>query len=110
MGTVAAYAGIMKIAQPGVPAASGTSSTKKLSETTNGKSNSGSFADVLKKSVEKVNTLQNQADAAINDLVLGNSKDVTQTMVMMEKADISFRLMMQVRNKIIQAYEEIMRT
>ena len=100
----------MKIAQPGAPAASGASSTKKLNKTTNSKSNGGSFADMLKKSVEKVNTLQNQADVAINDLVLGNSKDITKTMVMVEKADISFRLMMQVRNKIIQAYEEIMRT
>jgi flagellar hook-basal body complex protein FliE len=64
---------------------------------------------MLKESVEKVNSLQKQADAAIDDLVVGNSKDIVQTMIMMEKADTSFRLMIQVRNKIIQAYEEIMR-
>lgn len=75
-----------------------------------GKPKGGGFVNVLKESVEKVNALQGEADAAINDLVLGNSKDVVQTMIMMEKADISFRLMMQVRNKIIQAYEEVMRT
>ncbi len=68
-----------------------------------------SFSEVLKRSVEKVNALQKQADAAINDLVTGDNKDIVQTMVMMEKADVSFRLMMQVRNKILQAYEEIMR-
>ena len=64
---------------------------------------------MLKESVEKVDALQKQADAAIDDLVVGNSKDIVQTMIMMEKADTSFRLMIQVRNKIIQAYEEIMR-
>ena len=94
----------MKIEQFGIPAASGVSPTRKLN-----KSDNGSFLDVLKKSVEKVNALQNQADAAIDDLVLGNNKDVAQTIIMMEKADISFRLMMQIRNKIVKAYEEVMR-
>ena len=68
-----------------------------------------SFSDVLKNSVEKVNNLQKEADAAIDDLALGDNKDVVQTIIAMEKADISFRLMMQVRNKIVQAYEEVMR-
>jgi flagellar hook-basal body complex protein FliE len=68
-----------------------------------------SFSSVLKESVEKVNALQKQADAAINSLVLGDNKDIVQTVITMEKADISFRLMMQVRNKIMQAYEEVMR-
>lgn len=94
----------MKIEQFGIPAASGISPTQKLN-----KSDNGNFLDVLKKSVEKVNALQSQADAAIDDLVLGNNKDIAQTMIMMEKADISFRLMMQIRNKIVKAYEEVMR-
>ena len=68
-----------------------------------------SFLDTLKESIEKVNDLQEQADVASSDLVSGSNTDIVQTMVTMEKADISFRLMMQVRNKIIQAYEEIMR-
>jgi flagellar hook-basal body complex protein FliE len=68
-----------------------------------------SFSNMLKESVEKVNALQKQADDAISDLIVGNNKDIVQTMIMMEKADISFRLMTQVRNKIVQAYEEIMR-
>lgn len=68
-----------------------------------------SFLEVLKDSVKKVNELQKQADAAIDDLIVGNSKDIAQTVIMMEKAEIAFRLMTQVRNKIVQAYEEIMR-
>ena len=63
----------------------------------------------MKDSVKKVNELQKQADAAIDDLIVGNSKDIAQTVIMMEKAEIAFRLMTQVRNKIVQAYEEIMR-
>ena len=94
----------MKIEQFGVSAASSGSATQKLS-----KSDNGGFLDVLKKSVEKVNALQNQADAAIDDLVLGDNKDIAQTMIAMEKADISFRMMMQIRNKIVRAYEEVMR-
>ncbi len=94
----------MKIEQLGGSVASGISAIQKPK-----KPDKGDFLNVLKKSVEKVNALQNQADAAINDLVLGNNKDIVQTMITMEKADISFRLMMQVRNKIVRAYEEVMR-
>ncbi|MBD3182260.1 flagellar hook-basal body complex protein FliE [Candidatus Poribacteria bacterium] len=67
------------------------------------------FSKVLMKSVEKVNVLQNQADITSQDLILGNNKDVVQTMIAVEKADISFRMMTQIRNKVIKAYEEIMR-
>ena len=95
---------IMKIERLGLPIKTGELSTDKPD-----KADKGGFADILKQSVEKVNTLQNKADAAIEDLVVGESKDVVQTIISMEKADISFRLMMQVRNKIIQAYEEVMR-
>lgn len=96
----------MKIEQLGMSAISGASSSQKLKLN---KSNDTSFLDTLKQSVEKVNALQNQADAAIDDLVLGKNQDITQTMIAMEKADISFRLMMQVRNRIVKAYEEVMR-
>jgi len=67
------------------------------------------FSKVLMESIEKVNDLQKQADDAIDELAVGDSKDIVQTMMKMEKADVSFRLMMQVRNKILQAYEEVMR-
>ena len=80
-----------------------------IADVTSPRKSDKSFANLLKESVEKVNELQKQADVAINDLVMGNNKDIVQTMVTMEKADISFRLMIQVRNKIVQAYEEIMR-
>ncbi|MFQ5455227.1 MAG: flagellar hook-basal body complex protein FliE [Nitrospirota bacterium] len=68
-----------------------------------------SFFDTLKESIKKVNDLHIEADESVKDLVLNNKQDIHQTMIALEKADISFQLMMQVRNKIITAYEEIMR-
>lgn len=68
-----------------------------------------SFKDVLKDSVSEVQRLQNEADATIRQLVAGEIKDVTQAMVAIEKADVSFHTMMAVRNKIVAAYEEVMR-
>lgn len=68
-----------------------------------------SFGEMLDQSIEKVDGLQKAADEAIQDLVTGQNKDLHNTMIAMEKADISFRLMMQVRNKIVEAYQEISR-
>lgn len=90
----------MRIEQIAIPSATDVSSSRKPNE---------SFLEVLKDSVKKVNELQKQADVAIDELIVGNSKDIAQTVIMMEKAEIAFRLMTQVRNKIVQAYEEIMR-
>lgn len=68
-----------------------------------------SFGEMLNTSVEKLNDLQNQADRAAKEMVAGRNKNIHETMLMMEKADMSFKLAMQVRNKIIDAYREIMR-
>jgi len=67
------------------------------------------FADVLKTSLDEVNKLQVKADAAANSLATGDQTSVQDTMIAMEQADLSFRFMMQVRNKIVDAYQEIMR-
>ena len=68
------------------------------------------FSQVLDQSIGKVNRLQNEANAAINDLTTGNRSDIHQTMIAVEKASIAFELMMQIRNKLISAYETVMRT
>jgi flagellar hook-basal body complex protein FliE len=69
----------------------------------------GSFAAVLKSSLTEVNQMQQQADAAITALASGEKASLHDTMIAMEQADVSFRLMMQVRNKIVEAYQEILR-
>jgi flagellar hook-basal body complex protein FliE len=70
---------------------------------------SPSFAHTLKESIEKVNHLQMEADHAIQEMAVGHQQNIHQTMIAMEKASVSFQLMMQVRNKIITAYEEMTR-
>ena len=74
-----------------------------------GSSDSESFGQVLKQSLNEVNQLQNQADEAIDALATGQNTDIHNTMIAMEKADVAFRLLMQIRNKVISAYETIMR-
>jgi len=69
----------------------------------------GGFEDMLKESLDKVNTLQGEADKSIEGIVTGKGTDLHNTMIAIEKADLSFNLMVQVRNKLLAAYEEIMR-
>jgi flagellar hook-basal body complex protein FliE len=73
-------------------------------------SQSSSFGKALQQSLEQVNRLQLEADANINDLATGKQTDIHQTMISVEKASVSFELMMQIRNKVISAYDKIMRT
>ena len=68
-----------------------------------------SFKEVLADTVGEVQRLQNEADLTIKQLVSGEIKDVTAAMVAVEKADIAFHTMMAVRNKMVAAYEEVMR-
>lgn len=67
------------------------------------------FGAMLKDSLEKANEVQAQADRAVKELAAGRNKNIHETMLIMEKADMSFRVMMQVRNKVLEAYREIMR-
>lgn len=68
-----------------------------------------SFLHVLKDSIEKVNALQSDADRAIQDFTTGqDGVTLHQTMVAMAQADVSFQLMMQVRDRIVRAYQEMM--
>ncbi len=71
--------------------------------------NGATFSDVLRDSVAKVNLDQVQADQAIKEMVAGRNKNIHETMLAVERADSSLKLMMQVRNKILDAYREVMR-
>ena len=71
--------------------------------------NTASFGTMLAQSLEEVNRLHIAADDAIENLAAGKQKNIHETMIAMEKADIAFQLLMQIRNKIIAAYETIMR-
>jgi flagellar hook-basal body complex protein FliE len=67
------------------------------------------FADTLKDAVGSVNTLQKQADVKAQELATGKTDNIQDVMVSAEKADIALRLMVNVRNKIIDAYQDVMK-
>lgn len=67
------------------------------------------FAEALKNSISDVNQKQVAADRAAEQVATGDSKNLHEAMIKMEEADISLRLMVQVRNKAVEAYQEIMR-
>ena len=68
-----------------------------------------SFRDVLTDAIGEVQRLQTEADTTIRRLVAGEVDDPAEAIVALERADVSFQTMMAVRNKIVAAYEEIMR-
>jgi len=67
------------------------------------------FGDMVKTAIKEVDDLHEKADVAVENLARGDVRDLHSTMIAMEKASISFELLMQVRNKVIDAYSEIKR-
>lgn len=68
-----------------------------------------SFAETLTDAISNVNELQKNSDEKIQQLATGRTDDIAGVMITAEKADIALKTMVQVRNKIIDAYQEIMR-
>lgn len=68
-----------------------------------------SFADTLNEAISNVNELQKSSDKAMQNLATGRTDNVAEVMITAEKADIALKLMVQVRNKIIDAYQDIMK-
>ena len=72
-----------------------------------GKAGGPDFKDFLIKSISEVNDMQLAAEQAISDLSVGKTENVTEVMAAVEKADLAFKNLMAIRNKIIDAYREI---
>ncbi|MGA8111365.1 MAG: flagellar hook-basal body complex protein FliE [Acidobacteriaceae bacterium] len=70
-------------------------------------SGGASFSDVLQSAVGAVNHTNDSAAAQVTNLLEGHGGDMNSVMIAVEKADVSFQLMMQVRNKIVSAYQDI---
>ena len=68
-----------------------------------------SFAGYLGEMVSRVNASQLDADQAIQKLATGEAKGLHEVMIAVEKSAVSFQFMSQVRNKAVEAYQEIMR-
>jgi len=69
--------------------------------------NAPSFKDLLMENIKQVNKLQAEATTAIEDLNTGKRADVEGVLLATQKADTAFRMLVSVRNKLTQAYEEI---
>lgn len=67
------------------------------------------FGEFLQDSLTKVNSLQQDANVAMEKLASGESQNLHETLLAVEKADIAFRTMNQVRTKVLDAYREIMK-
>ncbi|MCB9478205.1 MAG: flagellar hook-basal body complex protein FliE [Deltaproteobacteria bacterium] len=67
------------------------------------------FSEVLKSAIEEVSGLESEADQAIQELITGQNDNIHEAMIALQKADVSFKAMMEVRDKLIGAYKEIMR-
>jgi flagellar hook-basal body complex protein FliE len=68
-----------------------------------------SFKDTLSDAVNKVNEVSTEADVQMQKLATGETKNIPEVMIATEKAAVAFKLLTQVRNKIIDAYQEIMK-
>ena len=70
-------------------------------------SGAGSFADMLKSSLDEVSRLQQDASKAVEDLATGKNEDVTGVMTAVEKGDLAFKTLLAIRAKLMDAYDEI---
>ena len=68
------------------------------------------FAKTLKNAIEDINTYQEKADKAMADLATGEVKDLHQAAIAIGKAEMSMKLMLEIRNKALNAYKELSRT
>lgn len=67
----------------------------------------GSFKNMLVESFDKVNTMQHDAQQAVEGLMTGEDVNPAEVLTAVQKADIAFKMMMQVRNKLVAAYQEV---
>jgi flagellar hook-basal body complex protein FliE len=82
--------------------------TLPTTSTSTGKSSeAGSFKDFLLKSIDEVNSAQQQADKAVENLMTGGDADPAAVLTAVQKADLAFRMMMQMRNKVMSVYQEV---
>jgi flagellar hook-basal body complex protein FliE len=65
------------------------------------------FKNILLEALNQVNTMQTQANEAVQQLVTGGEVNPAEVLTTLQKADISFRMMLQIRNKLVQAYQEV---
>jgi flagellar hook-basal body complex protein FliE len=71
--------------------------------------NGGEFQSLLNSAIQNVSSAQNHADAAVQSFLSGENDEIHSTILATQRADLEFDMFMQVRNKVVSAYQEIMR-
>jgi len=69
----------------------------------------GGFGKVFEQLVSSVDDKQKEAQAITRDVLLGNTDNLHQSMIAMQEAGVAFQLMVEVRNKVVESYQELMR-
>jgi len=85
----------------------GNISTENLLKNDKKTSNGLDFADMLKKEIEETNNIMQDAQKAEVDIATGTVKDLAKANIAIEKADLKMQMMLEVRNKAINAYKEL---
>lgn len=74
-----------------------------------GATGSDAFSSILQQSVQNVSHLQGDAETSINQFISGEQEDPHTTMLAVQRASLAFDMFVQVRNKVVQAYQEVMK-
>jgi flagellar hook-basal body complex protein FliE len=90
-----------------LPKISGVGGATPGATSASGGTGESSFADMLKKNIDEVSKLQQDASQAVNDVATGQTQDVTGVMTAVEKADMAFKTLLTIRAKLMDAYQEI---
>jgi len=67
------------------------------------------FQDILKSAIQQVETVSTAADQSVNTFLSGGKQELHSTILAVQNAELQFEMFMQARNKVVSAYEEIMR-
>lgn len=86
-----------------------SSPTNEVNKMPGAETSSVSFGDMLNEALNKINNLQLQSANLTQDFAAGRTDNIHEVMIAAEKADITLQFAMQIRNKILDAYNEIMR-
>lgn len=92
----------INVAQPVAPVVNQATSANKVESTT-------SFSDELQNAINSVNTEQQKSDLMTNKLIAGENVELTDVMITAQKASVTLNTALQIRNKAVEAYQEIMR-
>jgi flagellar hook-basal body complex protein FliE len=81
----------------------------RIAETVKPGGNAGEFGSLLEASLQKIEQPRAEANEAVNKLISGDGEELHTALIATQRAELTFELGLQIRNKVVQAYQEIMR-